>query len=91
MEALDGNAIAGPLHEWFGTEMTTASGACSHCGARSLIAQLSAYVRAPGTVVRCRACGKVVIVLVEIRGVINVHMDSFRLDHPPRPERAPST
>jgi Family of unknown function (DUF6510) len=91
MEALDGNAIAGPLHEWFGTEMTTASGVCAHCGTRALIAQLSAYVRAPGTVVRCRSCGKIVIVLVEIRGKTNVHMDWFRLDQPPSGEQgAPS-
>ena len=33
MQAVDGNAIAGDLFEIFGTDMTTARGACAHCGA----------------------------------------------------------
>ena len=40
MEALDGNAIAGELYTAFGKEMTTASGRCMHCGARSEVAEL---------------------------------------------------
>jgi DNA-directed RNA polymerase subunit RPC12/RpoP len=83
MEALDGNAIAGPLCEQFGVEMTAAGGECSSCGAPALIAQLVVYLRAPGTVVRCPSCGSVVIVIVEIRGVTSVRMDGFRLDDPP--------
>ena len=79
MEALDGNAIAGQLFELFGTEMTTAGGRCAHCGARAQIAELAVYSRAPGTVVRCRACGQVVIVLVEIRGATRINLDSFEL------------
>ena len=35
MEALDGNAIGGLLHEVFGTEMTAAEGTCAACGARA--------------------------------------------------------
>jgi hypothetical protein len=64
MQPLDGNAIAGALYEHFGHEMTTAVGTCRHCGARGQIAELVVYARAPGTVVRCRNCGNVVIVLV---------------------------
>jgi hypothetical protein len=79
MEALDGNAIAGQLFEFFSTEMTTASGACTHCGAVAKIAELSVYSRAPGAVVRCRSCGSVVIVLVEIRGTTRVNLDGFDL------------
>lgn len=85
MEALDGNAIAGPLQEHFGIEMTTAAGACRHCGTRSLIAQLLVYSRAPGTVVRCGTCGKVVMVLVAIRGAMQVEMSSFELVDQPSP------
>jgi ribosomal protein L40E len=79
MEPLDGNAIAGQLFEFFGTEMTTAVGSCRHCGALAQLAELVVYARAPGDVVRCRRCGKVVIVIVEVRGSAHVAMDYFQL------------
>src|SRR5690242_12343332 len=63
MEALDGNAIAGDLFEYFGGEMTTVTGSCRHCGARAQIAELQVYTKAPGMVARCRSCGSVVMVL----------------------------
>ena len=44
MEALDGNAVAGPLFEYFGTEMTGARGACAYCGTPAHIAELRVYV-----------------------------------------------
>jgi hypothetical protein len=69
MDALDGNAIAGALFDVFGVEMTTATGVCAGCGATAQIGELAVYVRAPGTVVRCRACERVLMVLVTIRGV----------------------
>jgi hypothetical protein len=53
MEALDGNAIAGPLLEYSGADMTTARGSCAHCGASAESAELRVYARGPGTVVRC--------------------------------------
>jgi Family of unknown function (DUF6510) len=68
MEALDGNAIAGLMLEVFGVEMTTATGVCSSCGARGQVAELEVYLRAPGTVVRCRSCRSVMIVIVQARG-----------------------
>ena len=80
MEPLDGNAIAGSLMEHFGTEMTVAVGACEHCGAIQLIAELRVYPRAPGTVVRCRACGNVVIVLIERQDGLRVDFAAFRLN-----------
>ena len=67
--ALDGNAIAGPLHELFGAEMTTTRGACIGCRAVSHIAELTVYLLGPGIVARCRHCGSVNMVLVTIRGV----------------------
>lgn len=79
MDALDGNAVAGPLVEHFGNEMTTASGTCAHCGAVSLIAELRVYARAPGTVVRCPNCGNVVIILARIRDEQRVDLTAFRL------------
>ena len=74
MEALDGNAIAGLLLDVFGTEMTTASGVCASCGARAQLAELEVYLRAPGTVVRCRSCESVLMVLVEVRGITCVDL-----------------
>jgi hypothetical protein len=68
MDALDGNAIGGLLIEVFGEEMTTATGRCDHCGAVAQVAELVVYLEAPGTVVRCRSCESVVMVVVEVRG-----------------------
>jgi Family of unknown function (DUF6510) len=67
-DALDGNAIAGLLVEVFGAELTTATGECASCGARAPLAETEVYLRAPGTVVRCRACHSALMVLVTIRG-----------------------
>jgi predicted RNA-binding Zn-ribbon protein involved in translation (DUF1610 family) len=67
--ALDGNAIAGLLVDVFGTEMTTAKGTCTSCGTSAQLAELAVYVRAPGTIVRCRNCESIVMVLVTIRDI----------------------
>jgi uncharacterized Zn finger protein len=69
MDALDGNAIAGLLQEVFGTEMTNAIGMCATCGTAGPVAECAVYLRAPGTVARCRNCGYVLMVFVRVRGV----------------------
>ena len=74
MEALDGNAIAGVLHVAFGHEMTMARGTCATCGQTNMLAALRVYLRAPGAVARCPACGEVALVLIEARGVVCVDM-----------------
>lgn len=79
MDILDGNAIAGQLFEHFGAEMTAVTGRCAHCETRAQIAELTVYSRAPGTVVRCRACGEIVMVIVEIRGATRIDMSGFQL------------
>jgi hypothetical protein len=68
MAMLDGNAIAGELYDVFGAEMTTVTGVCASCGARHQLGEQRVYVRGPGTVVRCKSCTSIVMVLVEIRG-----------------------
>lgn len=73
MDALDGNAIAGHLHELFGAELTTASGTCASCGATGPIAELSVYISA-GAVARCRACESVVMAIVTVRGATRVDL-----------------
>jgi uncharacterized Zn finger protein len=64
MDALDGNAIGGLLHEIFGIEMTAATGRCANCGAIGPVAETVVYLQAPGTVVRCRSCMAVLMVVV---------------------------
>ena len=76
-EGLDGNAIAGRLFEVFGGEMTTAIGECAHCGARGPVAETVVYLRAPGTVVRCRSCGNVLLVLVSVRDATCVDLNGL--------------
>ena len=72
--ALDGNAIGGQLHDVFGAEMTAAGTVCASCGTTGRVAELQVYLRAPGTVARCRSCGAVVMVLVTIREVTCVDL-----------------
>jgi desulfoferrodoxin-like iron-binding protein len=40
-------------------------------------------MRAPGTVVRCRHCGNVVMVLVPLRGELRADSSAFRMDQAP--------
>ena len=65
--ALDGNAIGGLLLEVFGTDMTAATAVCASCGATGPMAETVVFLRAPGTVVRCRSCGAVLMVVVRYR------------------------
>ena len=67
MDGLDGNAIAGLLSDVFSAEMTTAEGTCANCGARGPVAETVVYLRAPGTVVRCRSCSSVMMVFATMR------------------------
>jgi len=68
MDALDGNAIAGKLVAVFGEEMTMARVTCANCAAESLIGEIAVYLRAPGTVVRCRHCDNLLMVFVDAHG-----------------------
>lgn len=77
LDVLDGNAIGGLLLEVFGTEMTAATGRCGSCGTASLVAELTVYLQAPGTVVRCRACGAVLMVFVQAHGMTCVDLSGL--------------
>ena len=74
MDALDGNAIGGLLIDVFGGEMTAVTSTCGTCGAARPVAELVVYLRAPGTVVRCRTCGSVLMVFVKEHGVTSVDL-----------------
>jgi hypothetical protein len=83
MDPLDGNAIAGLMFDVFGAEMTIATGTCASCGATHVMAELIVYLEAPGTVVRCRSCEGVVMVVVEVRGTYCVDLRGLAtLEHP---------
>ena len=69
MVTLDGNAIGGLLHDVFGTDMTDAEATCATCGATGPVAETVVYLRGPGTVVRCRTCSGMLMVISQIRGV----------------------
>ena len=61
---LDGNAMAGVLGEVFAVDVTLAVGACRGCGDRRPLAELRAWVQAPGTVLRCAGCDGVMVRVV---------------------------
>lgn len=67
--AVDGNAIGGLLLEVFVAEMTSAEASCASCGAVGPVAETTVYVRGPGTVVRCRRCTSVLMVIARVRGL----------------------
>ena len=60
----DGDALAGPLHDLFRVEVTTAVGRCSGCGRTAPMAQVRVFDHAPGVVARCPACDQVLLRLV---------------------------
>jgi hypothetical protein len=66
--ALDGNAIGGLLTEVFAAEMTSAEATCAACGVVRPLADTLVYLRGPGTVIRCRRCTSVLIVICRVRG-----------------------
>jgi Family of unknown function (DUF6510) len=58
---LDGNAAAGTLEQLFAFEVTTAIGTCANCGAVGPVGSAMVYSQAPGIVMRCPACGAVLL------------------------------
>ncbi len=58
---LDGNAMAGMLHELFDMEMTIAPVECDFCGQVGELGSLWAFAESPGYVLRCPACQNIVI------------------------------
>ena len=64
-DMLDGNVSAGLLASVFGVDMTAIPGRCAQCGDMHVIGELRAYVRAPGTILRCPACGGVILRVVQ--------------------------
>jgi Family of unknown function (DUF6510) len=84
MDRLDGNAIAGTMFEVFGREMTTAVGTCEGCGRVGPLAEVAVYLLTPGVVARCPQCDKLLMVIVDRRGMACVELAGFAsLQEPP--------
>jgi hypothetical protein len=62
---LDGNAAGGILASLFGRDMTAAPGECAHCATVNEMGAMRVYMDGPGVVIRCPACGGVVLRVVE--------------------------
>ena len=58
---LDGNALAGLLHELFDVEMTIAPVECDTCGKIGELGSLWAFAESPGYVLRCPDCQSIVL------------------------------
>ncbi len=58
---LDGNAMAGLLHELFDVEMTVADLECANCGRHGEMGSLLAFVETPGYILRCPSCQSIVL------------------------------
>ena len=78
MGELDGNGAAGLLQEIFGTEMTIAVATCASCGSAAPIGEGVLYAGGPGTVIRCRSCDGVLIVITQVRGTYCMDLMGIR-------------
>jgi len=75
----DGNAAAGDLSDVFAFDVTMARTTCAACGDTRALAELHAYVWAPGTVLRCAACEAVQVRLVRADGRTWVELTGVRV------------
>jgi len=64
----DGNALAGPLHDVFRVDLSTAVGRCTQCGRTGPMAEARVFDHAPGVVARCPSCDQVLLRLVRGSG-----------------------
>ena len=78
----DGSALAGPFHDVFCVEVTTAIGRRTNCGRERPMAEVRVFDHAPGVVARCPGCGQVLVRLVrgpgrawlDLRGLTYLHL-----------------
>jgi hypothetical protein len=84
----DGNTLAGPLHDLFRVDVTTAVGRCTKCGRTAAMTEVRVFDHAPGVVARCPACDQVLLRLV--RGPDRAWLDLRGLTYLqlPAPEEA---
>lgn len=71
---VDGNALAGPLGEIMGTDLTIAELTCAGCRTTRPLAAMCVFDRAPGFVARCPGCENVVMRVVRTAGRVRVDL-----------------
>jgi hypothetical protein len=76
---LDGNAAAGDLSDVFAFDVTMARTTCAACGDTRPLAELHAYMRAPGTVLRCATCEAVQVRFVRVGSRAWVELTGVRV------------
>jgi 4-hydroxy-3-methylbut-2-en-1-yl diphosphate synthase IspG/GcpE len=81
---VDGNALGGLFFEVFGRDMTAQLGCCGECGAVNPLGQVLVYRDAPGHVIRCPACSRVLMVIVEHAARFRVTFEHLRWIEPTR-------
>ena len=74
---VDGNAIGGLLLELFDHDMTGRLGRCNACGSVRPMAEAHVFRNAPGDVLRCAVCGKVLMVIVPMPTAFRVSFESL--------------
>jgi len=83
---VDGNAVAGLLAELFGADVTLVPAKCATCGEVSMMGAVHAYVRAPGSVLRCPICHAVLMRIVQTDRATRIEMRGiayFRFERAP--------
>jgi hypothetical protein len=83
MGPLDGNALAGVMHDLFARDMTTTGYECTNCGSAGVVAELAVYMSGPGTVARCRDCDTILLMLTERHGMYCIDMPGMGQAVPP--------
>jgi ribosomal protein S27E len=83
----DGNALAGPLHDLFRVDVTTAVGRCTGCGHTGPMAELRVFDHAPGVVARCPVCDRALLRLVQGPGRAWLDLSGLSYLQVPVPER----
>jgi Family of unknown function (DUF6510) len=84
----DGNALAGPLHDLFRVDLTTAIGRCTNCGRAAPMTEARVFDHAPGVVARCPACDQVLLRLVHGPGRAWLDLRGLTFPQLPAPEEA---
>ena len=74
---LDGNAVAGLLHEVFAVETTTAIGTCAGCGTAGPVGAVHVY-RGAGIVLRCPHCGNTLAKIVKSESRVWIKLTGIR-------------
>ncbi|TCC08853.1 DUF6510 family protein [Kribbella soli] len=74
MGPLDGNAMAGVMHDLLARDMTTMGYKCAGCGRSGVMAEMVVYMSGPGTVGRCRDCDTILLMLTEGHGMYCVDL-----------------